>query len=82
MEQAPVDLGEPNQQMAKLEVITGHGAHLGNQLLANIFGDSLLIELGGEVIAALGRIFVQRTLKEIQSGGDLAEELFLAELKY
>jgi len=81
LEQTPVDLGEANQQLAELEVITGHGADLGDQLLANVFGDGLLIKLGGEVIAALGRIFVERPLEEIQGGGDLAEKLFLAELK-
>ena len=82
MEQAPVDLGEANQQMAKLEVIAGHGADLRDQVLANVFGDRFLIELGGEVIAALGGILVEGTLEEVQGGVDLAMELFLAELKY
>jgi hypothetical protein len=82
LEQAPVDLREANQQKAKLEMVTSHGANLGDQLLANVFGDRLLIELGGEVITALGWIFVERTLEEIQGGVDLAVELFLAELKY
>ena len=68
--------------MAKLEMIAGHGADLRDQFLANVFGDGLLMELGGEVIAALGGILVEGTLKEIQGGGDLAVELFLAELKH
>ena len=49
--------------------------------MADVFGDGLLVHFGGEVIAALGGIFVQRTLEEIQRLVDLSLELFLAELK-
>ena len=81
MKQTPVSFRKALEEFANLEVIGGHGANAGHQLLAHIFSDRLLIHFGGEVVAALGRVFVQRTLEQIQSLVDLALELLLAELK-
>jgi len=81
LEQTPVDLGKADQQLAQLEVIAGHGPDLRHQLLAHVFGDRFLVELGGEVVTALGGIFMEGTLEQMEGGGDLAVELLLAELK-
>jgi len=81
LKQAPVSLREPLEELAHFEVVARHGADLGHQLLADVFGDGLLVQLGRQVVAALGGIFVKRTLEELQRLVDLALELFLAELK-
>ena len=81
LEQAPVGLREPLQESAHLQVVAGQGADLGNQFLADIFGDRLLIHLGGEVITALGGVLVEGSLEEIKGLEDLALELLLAELE-
>jgi len=81
LEQAPVSLGEPLEKFAHFEVIARHGADLWHQLLADVFGDGLLVRFGSEVVATLGRVFVEGTLEEVQGVIDLALELFLAELK-
>ena len=78
LKQAPIDFGEPDQQAAQFEVIAGHDTHLGQQFLANVFGHGLLVEFGGQMPAALGRAFVERTLEEVEGGLDLLLELFLA----
>jgi len=75
----PVDLGEPLEELADLEMILGHGANLGDEFFADILGDSFILNLSGQVIATLGRVFVKRALEEIQGGGDLTFELLLAE---
>jgi hypothetical protein len=79
LEQPPVDVGEAAQEFAHFEVVGSHGSDLGNQVFADVFGDGLLVHLGGEVVAALGRVFVERALEEVQGIGELAGELFLAE---
>ena len=66
MEQTPVGFREPLEKLADLEVVASHSADQGDQFLADVFSDRLLIHFGGEVVAALERIFVQRTLEEIQ----------------
>ena len=81
MKQPPVSLGEPLQQFADFQVIACHGADLRDQLLADVFGNGLLVHLGGEVIAALRGVLVEGALEEFQSVVDLALELFLAELE-
>ena len=81
MEQPPVSFRKPLQQFAHFKVIAGHGADLRDQLLTDIFGDGLLVHLGGEVVAALGRSFVERALEEVQGVVDLTFELLLAELE-
>jgi hypothetical protein len=81
LEQAPVDLRKAAQELADFEVVGGHGADLGRQFLADVFGDGLLVHLGGEVIAALGGVFMEGSLEEVQGLIDLAFELFLAEPK-
>ena len=81
MEQAPVGFRKALEEFADLQVIGGHGADQGHQLVTNIFSDRLLVHLGGEVVTALRGIFVQRALEEIQRLVDLALELLLAELK-
>ncbi len=80
MEQAPVGLRETQQQFADFEMIAGHGADLRHQFLADVFGDGLLVGFGGEVVAALGRVFVEGTLEEVQGVIDLALELTCATL--
>ena len=80
MKQAPVALGQAPQKFADFEVIGGHGADQRHQVLADILGDGFLVDLGGQVIAALGRIFMQGALQEGQGVLDLAFKLFLAEL--
>jgi hypothetical protein len=62
-------------------VIAGHGADLRNQLLADVFGNGLLVHLGGKVITALRGVFVEGALEELQSIVDLTLELFLTEEK-
>ena len=79
MEQAPVGLGEALEEFADPEMVAGHGADLGHPFLAHVFGDGLLVHLGREMVAALGGIFVERTLQEFQGLVDLALELCLAE---
>ena len=81
MEQTPVSFRKALEEFADLEMVGGHGANAGHQFLADIFGDGLLIDFGGQVVAALRGIFVQRTLEEIQRLVDLALELLLAEAK-
>jgi hypothetical protein len=79
LEQSPVSLRESLKEFADLEVIASHGADLRHELLADILGDGLSVHLGGEVITALGRVLMERTLEELQGVVDLAFELFLAE---
>lgn len=62
-------------------MIPGQGADLGHQFLTDIFGDGLLVHLGGEVMAALGGVFVEGSLEEVEGLEDLALELLLAELE-
>jgi hypothetical protein len=62
-------------------VIAGHGTDLRDQLPADVFGDGLLVHLGGEMITALRGVFVEGALEELQGIVDLALELFLAEPK-
>ena len=81
MEQAPVSLREALKELAHFEVVAGHSADQRNQFFANIFGHGFLLHLEGEVIAALGGVFVERTLEQVQGLVDLALELFLAELE-
>jgi hypothetical protein len=79
LEQTPVGLGEALEEFADFEVIGGHGADSGDQFLANVFGDSLVVHFGGEVVAALRGSLMERTLEEIQCLSDLTLELFAAE---
>jgi hypothetical protein len=81
LEQPPVSLGETLEEFADFEVIAGHGADLGHQVLADVFGDGLLVHLGGEVVTPLGGILVERALEELQGIVDLALELLFAELE-
>ena len=81
MQQAPVSLREPLQEFADLEVIGGHGANPGHQFLADVFGEGLLVHLGGELIPALGGISMERALEEVQGGVDLAFDLIPAKLE-
>ena len=62
-------------------MIAGHGAHQRHQVLADVFGDRFLLDLKGQVKAALGRIFVKGSLQEVQRLVDLALQLFLTELE-
>jgi hypothetical protein len=79
LEQAPVGVGEALEELADLEVIGCHGADAGDQFFADVFGEGLLVDFGGEVVAALGGVFMEGALEEVQGGGDLALELFFAE---
>jgi hypothetical protein len=79
LKQPPVSLRETLQEFAHLEVIAGHGSDLGDQLLADVFGNGLLVHLEGEVITALRGVLVEGALEEFQSVVDLALELFFAE---
>jgi hypothetical protein len=81
LEQAPVGIGKPLEELANFEMVAGHGANLGDQRFANIFGHSLLGHLGGEVVTPLGGILVQGALEEVQGVIDLPLELFPAELE-
>jgi hypothetical protein len=69
------------EEFADLEMIAGHGADLGHEFLPDVLGDGLLVHLGGEVIAALGGVFMEGPLEQVEGLVDLAFELFLAELK-
>jgi hypothetical protein len=79
LEQAPVGIGKSLEEFADVEMVASHGANLGHQFFTNIFGEGLLIHLGGEVVAALRGVLVQRALEEVQGVIDLALQLFLAE---
>jgi hypothetical protein len=81
LEQAPVGVGETLEEFADLEVIGGHGPDAGDQFLAHVLGEGFLVHLGGEVVAALGGVFMEGALEEVQGLDDLALELFLAELE-
>ena len=59
MERSPVSLREALKEFADFEVIARHNAHQGDQFFADVFGDRLLVHLEGQVVAALGGIFVQ-----------------------
>jgi hypothetical protein len=69
------------EELADFEMVAGHGANLGDQLLAHIFGHGFLLDLGREVVAALRGVLVEGTLEEFQGVIDLALELFPAELE-
>jgi len=81
LEQAPVDVGEAPEEFARLEVIGGHGPDAGDQLPADVFGDGLPVDLGGQMIAALGGIPMEGALEQIEGVVDLAFESILAELE-
>ena len=59
MKQAPVSFGETLEQFANFEVIAGHSTDQRDQFLADVFSDGFLIDFNGQVIAALGGIFVK-----------------------
>jgi hypothetical protein len=80
LKDAPVKLREARQEEADLEVILGHETDLGDQVLGDVFGAGLLVDLGGEVETALGGVLVEGALEEEVEGlGDLAFELVAAE---
>jgi hypothetical protein len=79
LEQPPVDLGEAAEELTDLAVVARHGADQRDQFLADVFGDGLLADFEREVVAALGRIFMERALEEAEGGVDLALELLLTE---
>jgi hypothetical protein len=59
LEQAPVDIGKPGQEPADLEVVSGHEPDPRHQFLAPITGAGFLSGLVSEMIASLGRIFME-----------------------
>ena len=79
LEQPPIDLGETAQHLSHFKVVVGHGPHLGCELFADVLGAGLLLDLGGEVEAALGGVLVERALEEVEGLVDLPLELLLAE---
>ena len=81
MENSPVSLREPLEEFADFKVIASHGADQRNQLFAHVLGNGFAVHLDGQVIAALGGIFMQRTLQQVQGLVDLAFELFPAEVR-
>ena len=81
MEQAPVGFRKPLEELADFEMVAGHGANLGHQLFANIFGPGLLRDFGSEVVAALRGIFVKGSLEEVQGLIDLTLQLYPTELE-
>jgi hypothetical protein len=74
-------LGKALEEFADFEMVGGHGPDQRDQFFADVFGESFLIHLEGQVVAALRGIFVDRTLEEIEGVIDLALELLLAELE-
>ena len=81
LEQPPIGGGEALEEFADFQVIGRHQAHARDQFLADVFGDGLLVNLGGEMVTALGGILVEGTLEQVQGALDLAVELGLAELE-
>jgi hypothetical protein len=65
LEQPPVGVGETLEELAQLEMVAGHGADLGDQFLSDVFGAGFLVHLGGEMVAALGGVFVEGTLEQV-----------------
>jgi len=81
LEEAPVGIRKTLEELADFEMVAGHGANLGDQLFANIFGQGLLRHFGGEVVAALRGVLVKGPLEEVQGLIDLTLQLFPAELE-
>ena len=79
LEQAPVDVREAGQELTDFQMVFSHAADLRDQVLAHIFGDGFAVAFGGQVIAALGGVFMERALEEVQGLVDLPHQLFLAE---
>jgi hypothetical protein len=79
LKQLPVDFGEACQNAAELEMVAGHGTDLGDEVQADVFGDGFLVDLGGEVKAALGGVLMEGALEQFEGGIGLADELFLAD---
>jgi hypothetical protein len=79
LQQSPVSFRKALEEFADPEVIARHRAHQGHQFLADVFGDSLLIDFNRQVKASLGGIFMKGALQQVQGLVDLALELFLAE---
>jgi hypothetical protein len=79
LKQPPVDIREAAEELTDLEVVARHNADQRDQFLADVFGDGLLVDFDREVVAALGRIFMERALEEAEGGVDLALELLLTE---
>jgi hypothetical protein len=74
-------LGQAAQELTDFEVVGGHGADQRHQLFADVLGDGFLVDLEGQVVAALGGIFVEGALQEVQGLLDLALELILSGLE-
>jgi hypothetical protein len=66
LEQTPVDAAKQGQELTHVEMVGGHGSDPGDQLLAHVFGEGFLVNFESGVIAALGGVFVQRALEEVQ----------------
>ena len=61
-------------------MVLGHEPSARHQFLADVFGDGSLLDFGGEVEAALGRVLMEGTLEEeVQALGDEPLELLAAE---
>jgi hypothetical protein len=79
LEQAPIHLRKAGEELTDFAVILSHRADLRDQFLADVLGDGLLFDLGGEMEAALGGILVQGALEEVQDLGYLVLDLVAAE---
>jgi hypothetical protein len=75
LEQPPVGVGEALEKPAQLEMVAGHGADLGDELLADVFGAGFPVHFDGEMAAALGGVLVEGTLEQIEAEVDLAKPL-------
>jgi len=60
-------------------MVGGQRADLGDEFLADIFGDGFAVHLGGQMPAALGGVLVERALQQVQGVVDLPFKLFLPE---
>ena len=80
MQETPVDVRKADQVLAQAPLVLGHEPHARHQFFADVFGDGSLLDFGGEVEAALGRVLMEGTLEEeVQALGDEPLELCAAE---
>ena len=71
LQPAPVEGGKLAEQLAQFEMLAGHRERLWHEFFADIFGDGFTSDLGGEMVAALRRGFMDRADEEIQMRSNL-----------
>ena len=82
LEQAPVGIGKAREKASDFEMVLRHEANQRHDVIADIAGAGFLLHFSIEMVAALGRRFVNGPLKEaIKSLGNLEFDLIPAKDK-